>query len=559
MAKQLDHILKKARELNTLESFPEVLTLLPDELLLTYSSADLYAEKAQAEWRLEIHDLSNQSVERSLSLDPFNFKANHYKANWLSSQKKYDEAIEHYNKSLAIKPDQAYVYNGLGLAYQNKKDYSSALENYEKAITIDPSYKQPYTGIGNTYYHLKNYKESIKYFKKAIEIDPAYFIGYHGLAMAYYSLKDYDKSIVYYNKSVELTPRYPGVYYNRALAYHLKEKYNQALTDYTKYLDLETNLDSYFAINAKAKIEDLKKLIKSPQYSSISEIVDKIKSTLLYEEICVTHYTSFAVAKKLIMENSSFRISEGTYLNDTSEGRELFDYLPQLYIYAAKSNDTIAKPFAPKPFIGSFVSESKHDDLTLWRMYGKEDNVEARGCAITVDRKKLLDDSRNFLIPDDEGNKSTNIDEEFQFYRVAYRTQDNQFIIPGATGKEETLNNYLLDLYLKIEHYLKEDNLPDKKDLLELLNRIAYLFKSAEYQYEHELRLVVNGTGIEKIINDDFPLKVYIDLVKLNPFIRKLTLGPKVDKADEWASTFYYKLNKQDLNPEIFISRLPFK
>jgi hypothetical protein len=32
----------------------------------------------------------------------------------------------------------------------------------------------------------------------------------------------------------------------------------------------------------------------------------------------------------------------------------------------------------------------------------------------------------------------------------------------------------------------------------ELLNGIAYLFKSSEYQYEHEVRLVVAGVGFKK-------------------------------------------------------------
>lgn len=93
-----------------------------------------------------------------------------------------------------------------------------------------------------------------------------------------------------------------------------------------------------------------------------------------------------------------------------------------------------------------------------------------------------------------------------------------------------------------------------------MLNDIAYLFKSAEYQYEHELRLVVNGTGLTKIVNvDNVPIKVYIELFQINPLLRKITFGPKVNHADEWASIFYYTLDKQGINPEIFISRLPFK
>jgi hypothetical protein len=55
------------------------------------------------------------------------------------------------------------------------------------------------------------------------------------------------------------------------------------------------------------------------------------------------------------------------------------------------------------------------------------------------------------------------------------------------------------------------------------------------------------------------PPGVYIELVKITPLLKQITLGPKVERAEEWASAFYYSLDKQDLHPEILISHLPFK
>ena len=86
------------------------------------------------------------------------------------------------------------------------------------------------------------------------------------------------------------------------------------------------------------------------------------------------------------------------------------------------------------------------------------------------------------------------------------------------------------------------------------------MFKTSEYQYEHEIRLVVKGIGFEKKVDVELtPPRVYIELTEVNPSIRKITLGPKVEKADEWAAAFYYTLDKSDYHPEILISHLPFK
>ena len=100
----------------------------------------------------------------------------------------------------------------------------------------------------------------------------------------------------------------------------------------------------------------------------------------------------------------------------------------------------------------------------------------------------------------------------------------------------------------------------DLKNLLELLNEITYLFKSAEYQYEHEIRLVISGVGFKKQIQkESAPPRVYIELVPINPVIKKITIGPKVEKSDEWASALYYTLEEKELFPSILISHLPFK
>jgi hypothetical protein len=97
-----------------------------------------------------------------------------------------------------------------------------------------------------------------------------------------------------------------------------------------------------------------------------------------------------------------------------------------------------------------------------------------------------------------------------------------------------------------------------------LLNDIAYLFKSSEYQYENEVRLVVQGVGFaKKIEKEETPPKVYIELVDIVPALNKITLGPKVERADEWAAAFNYHIKEQlkdrKEKVEIVISHLPFK
>jgi hypothetical protein len=264
----------------------------------------------------------------------------------------------------------------------------------------------------------------------------------------------------------------------------------------------------------------------------------------------------------MILKNSLFRLSEGAFLNDTSEGRELFNYL-NLELTNRTADETIAESYIERPFIGSFVAESKCNDLTLWRMYGKEAQAEAKGCALTIHKEKFIKSIKDKISPTDidEGTEAeTQIEEQFTFFNVAYLLKE-KFILPG---KEDSMELPLNDLMSALKNKVSELNKEQKAAIAIRLNDIAYLFKSSEYQYENEIRLVVQGVGFLKTIDCSFtPPKVYIELVDIVPALKKITLGPKVERADEWAAAFNYhikeQLKKNTEKVDIVISHLPFK
>ncbi len=63
-------------------------------------------------------------------------------------ENKFDEAIEDYNKALALSPTDASFVYGMATAYQGKNDMVKALDNYKKAASMnpkEPTYKQGVT------------------------------------------------------------------------------------------------------------------------------------------------------------------------------------------------------------------------------------------------------------------------------------------------------------------------------------------------------------------------------------------------------------------------------
>ena len=558
---ELEKLLKDIQQLNGIKDYEKVIEILPVSILEKHQNDELYAEIAQAYLMLKNFDLCSDFTDIALSLNFKNPKANYCKGAIFAVNNDNEKAIEYYRRAIEFNFNSSVVYNSLGNIYVRMNSYNEAITVYNKAIEIDSNFASPYSNLGRVYFKTHMYDKSIEFYNKAITIDPQNSNHYNGLGSVYFEQKIYDRAIEFYNKSIEAEVDNSSPYYNLGLIYFLNMDYEKSLQNYERYLELEDSPTSNFFQLAKARIIEIKKFLLNEKYKDISELVNKISELLVFKDECITHYTGLSVAKALILDSSKFRLSEGAFLNDTSEGRELYHYLS--ISISKKSQDTDSVLFAQRPFIGSFVTETKHDDLTLWRMYGKEEKDEAKGCAITINMESLLKSIKDILTLDSSNTDSTRIDGEYTFYRVAYRKSDQEvkFVIPGAEDKETTLKNYMIELAKKVKKFTPtkaEETYSENKDLIERLNEIAYLFKSVEYQHENEIRLVVDGIEFEKVIDKLLP-KVYIELVPIRSLIKKITLGPKIEKAEEWAAAFYYSLEKDGLQPCIHISHLPYK
>jgi tetratricopeptide (TPR) repeat protein len=66
----------------------------------------------------------------------------------LNDQKKYDEAIAKYQKSIALDPKYALPYNNWGYVLSEQKKYDEAIAKYQKSIELDPKYALPYYNWG---------------------------------------------------------------------------------------------------------------------------------------------------------------------------------------------------------------------------------------------------------------------------------------------------------------------------------------------------------------------------------------------------------------------------
>lgn len=79
-------------------------------------------------------------------------KKEHYnKGLDLFGNEKYEEAIEEYDKAIALEPDDGELYLAKSMAYHRMKDLDKALESAKKAVELSPREPLFYTNLSRIY------------------------------------------------------------------------------------------------------------------------------------------------------------------------------------------------------------------------------------------------------------------------------------------------------------------------------------------------------------------------------------------------------------------------
>ena len=91
----------------------------------------------------------------ALQVTKDNYLAHSNLAIALFKEGKIEEAIDHYNKAIRIKPSSQF-YGNRGIAYNKLGQYQLAIEDYNTAIRLKPDYAEAYNNRGLLYLNQGN-------------------------------------------------------------------------------------------------------------------------------------------------------------------------------------------------------------------------------------------------------------------------------------------------------------------------------------------------------------------------------------------------------------------
>lgn len=200
----------------TIDCYEKLLEFDVDTARIYYELGHLYLRKED-----KINSIS--AFKLALERDEENPFFNNSLAYAYSKAELYDDAIEHYQKAIALNPDNEWtsiVCQALGSIYAEcKGNMEAAIATYQAGIILDPKNYDLVISLGDVYMAQYDLENAIRTYCDAITLCPDNYRGYSKAGIALWE-KDYlEEALVAYHKSIELNPENAFSHNNLGIIY----------------------------------------------------------------------------------------------------------------------------------------------------------------------------------------------------------------------------------------------------------------------------------------------------------------------------------------------------
>jgi len=140
-------------------------------------------------------DEALEAYQKAVALSPDDSETLYNHGNVLAATGKLDLAIRAYQKSIQANPDFALAYNNLGNAYFMTNNLDRAEASYRKALDLDPKFAFASNNLGKIYLVQKRCALASRCFKRAINSDPRFAEAHFLLGTALQCLQDSKEAV----------------------------------------------------------------------------------------------------------------------------------------------------------------------------------------------------------------------------------------------------------------------------------------------------------------------------------------------------------------------------
>jgi protein O-mannosyl-transferase len=178
---------------------------------------------------------------RTLAANPACWMAENNLGITLEKQNRLDEALEHYGKSLQIKPTAMEHYN-MGMVLRKEGKLEAAMAEFGAALRLDPYDADALNNLGGTLGDLGRNDEAVPVFLQALRERPSDIGARQNLGIAYAKQGRLDDAVAELRKALDLAPDFAECRTNLGVILRARGRIPEAVEQFREAARLKPDL-----------------------------------------------------------------------------------------------------------------------------------------------------------------------------------------------------------------------------------------------------------------------------------------------------------------------------
>jgi len=179
--------------------------------------------------------------QQVLDMDPNSSIAHSSMANVRYKQNRVQEGVELSRRAVAINPNYAQGYNGLGVGLAHEGRIADAIAAYERALSLEPKFDEARTNLGVSLAQQGNFRAAIEQYQHALEVNPDNGNAHVNWGNALVRLGQSTEALNHYAAAVQIRPADTDAQLNWGVALARAGQFADAIDHFRVALAIDPN------------------------------------------------------------------------------------------------------------------------------------------------------------------------------------------------------------------------------------------------------------------------------------------------------------------------------
>jgi tetratricopeptide (TPR) repeat protein len=170
------------------------------------------------------------SYDKALAIDPAPPPQIHYKRGLaLQALKRFQAAQESYSQAIKLNPEHVDAHLNRGVVLKELGQLRAALASYDRAIGINERSAEAHVNRGNVLRDLGEREAALQSYTRAISINPAIIMAYLNRGNVFAELHQFESALADYDRAIQMDPAMAEAHSNRGNALRELDRLDEAL------------------------------------------------------------------------------------------------------------------------------------------------------------------------------------------------------------------------------------------------------------------------------------------------------------------------------------------